>query len=105
MRVLALASPALPFLDHLHPPVDVPDNRLRPHARGRHLSAPPPASDSIGDVMAKTHSMDFGATDCALPMLDAMDKEMPVDCFMVVVMVELALHRGRSPRSPTGRLA
>ena len=63
------------------------------------------ASDSLAFATQKAHSQDFGATDCALPMLDAMDRGIPVDCFMVVVMVELALHRGRSPRSPTGRLA
>ena len=54
--------------------------------RGNPLMAPLDiaASDSIGDVMAKTQALDFGATDCALPMLDAMDKKMPVDCFLIL---------------------
>ena len=34
--------------------------------------------------MAKTHSLDFGGTDCALPMLDALSKKIPVDCFVIL---------------------
>ena len=62
------------------------------------------ASDSISDAMQKTQRLPFGRTDCALPMLHAMEMKMNVDCFAVLMMVELSLHRGRSPRLPTGRL-
>ena len=37
------------------------------------------ASDSIHNAMMKTQSMPFGGTDCALPMLDAMNQKMYVD--------------------------
>ena len=39
------------------------------------------ATDSLNDAMHKTHNLDFGATDCALPMLDALEKKIPVDVF------------------------
>ena len=42
------------------------------------------ASDSIRDAMAKTQAMPFGRTDCALPMLDAMAQNIPVDCFIIL---------------------
>ena len=42
------------------------------------------ASDSIVDTMRKTHNLPWGGTDCALPMLDAMRKNMPVDCFVIL---------------------
>ena len=42
------------------------------------------ASDSLDDVMRKTNEMPFGATDCAVPMLDALDKNMPVDLFVII---------------------
>ena len=42
------------------------------------------ARDSLTDAMAKTQAMDFGGTDCALPMLDALAKSMPVDCFLIL---------------------
>ena len=42
------------------------------------------ASDSIGDVMAKTQGLEFGRTDCALPMLDALEKKIPVDVFVIL---------------------
>ena len=42
------------------------------------------ASDSLNDAMHKTQALDFGATDCALPMLDALEKKIPVDCFVVL---------------------
>ena len=42
------------------------------------------ASDSIHDAMKKTQAMPFGRTDCALPMLDAMAQNIPVDCFIIL---------------------
>ena len=42
------------------------------------------ATDSLADAMHKTHSLDFGGTDCALPMLDALGKKIPVDCFVIL---------------------
>ncbi len=42
------------------------------------------AADSIADAMKKTQQMPFGGTDCALPMLDALEKKMPVDCFVIL---------------------
>ena len=42
------------------------------------------ARDSITDAMRKTDSLDWGRTDCALPMLDALEQNMPVDCFVVL---------------------
>ena len=62
------------------------------------------AQDNLFDAMAKTDALPFGGTDCSLPMLDALEKKWPVDCFMILMMVELSLHRGLSPRLPTGRL-
>ena len=42
------------------------------------------ANDSLNDAMHKTQALDFGATDCALPILDALDKKIPVDCFVIL---------------------
>ena len=42
------------------------------------------ASDSIYDAITKTQAMPFGPTDCALPMLDAMAQNIPVDCFIIL---------------------
>lgn len=42
------------------------------------------ASDSLTDVCAKTDGLPFGGTDCALPMLDALERRLPVDCFVVL---------------------
>ena len=42
------------------------------------------ASDSLNDAMHKTQALDFGGTDCALPMLDALEKKIPVDCFVIL---------------------
>ena len=42
------------------------------------------ASDSLNDAMHKTQALDFGATDCALPMLDALEKKIPVDVFVIL---------------------
>ena len=35
------------------------------------------ASDSLADAVHKTQVLDFGGTDCALPMLDALEKKIP----------------------------
>lgn len=42
------------------------------------------ASDSISDAIQKTQSLPFGRTDCALPMLHAMEMKMNVDCFIIL---------------------
>ena len=42
------------------------------------------ASDSISDAMQKTKDLPFGRTDCALPMLHAMEIKMNVDCFIIL---------------------
>ena len=42
------------------------------------------ARDSLTDAMGKTRGLPFGRTDCALPMLDAASKRIPVDCFIVL---------------------
>ena len=42
------------------------------------------ARDSIADAAGKTQALPFGGTDCALPMLDALNKGIPVDCFVVL---------------------
>ena len=42
------------------------------------------ASDSLADAMARTDNLPWGGTDCALPMLDAMKREIPVDCFVIL---------------------
>ena len=46
------------------------------------------ASDSLNDAMHKTQALDFGATDCALPMLDALEKKIPVDVFVILAFSE-----------------
>ena len=40
--------------------------------------------DSIPDAVRKTQALPFGGTDCALPMLDALQKGIPVDCFVLL---------------------
>ena len=40
--------------------------------------------DSIADAVHKTQALPFGGTDCALSMLDALNKGIPVDCFVVL---------------------
>ena len=42
------------------------------------------ATDSITDVLSKTSQLPWRGTDCALPMLDAVEKGIPVDCFVVI---------------------
>ena len=42
------------------------------------------ARDSIADAVRKTQALPFGGTDCALPMLDALNRGIPVDCFVVL---------------------
>lgn len=39
---------------------------------------------SLAEVMARTEDINFGGTDCALPMLDAMKRKLHVDLFMVL---------------------
>ena len=41
------------------------------------------ARDSLADVTAKISGLPFGDTDCALPMLDAANREIPVDVFII----------------------
>ena len=42
------------------------------------------ARDSLTDAMRKTQDLPFGGTDCALPMLDALNHKIPVDCFIIL---------------------
>ena len=42
------------------------------------------ARDSFKDAVEKTSRADFGRTDCSLPMIDALQRKMPVDCFVVI---------------------
>ena len=42
------------------------------------------AGDSLTDAMDKTQRMPFGGTDCALPMLHALENGIPVDCFVIL---------------------
>ena len=42
------------------------------------------AGDSLTDAMAKTGALPMGATDCSLPMLDALENDIPVDCFVIL---------------------
>ena len=42
------------------------------------------AADSLASAVRKTQVLDFGGTDCALPMLDALEKKIPVDCFVIL---------------------
>lgn len=41
------------------------------------------AGDPLDTVKRKVHDSDFGATDCALPMLDALEQKIEVDCFVI----------------------
>lgn len=40
--------------------------------------------DTVYGVAEKALSNRFGRTDCALPMIDALKKEIPVDCFIII---------------------
>ena len=42
------------------------------------------AAMNLNRVLSLTRDNNFGGTDCSLPMLDAIDKKMPVDCFIVL---------------------
>ena len=42
------------------------------------------ARDSLTDAMHKCQELGWGRTDCALPMLDALDQKLPVDCFLIL---------------------
>ena len=42
------------------------------------------ATDSLADALRKTDRLPWGGTDCALPMLDATAKNIPVDCFVII---------------------
>ena len=42
------------------------------------------ATASLASAVRKTQVLDFGGTDCALPMLDALGKKIPVDCFVIL---------------------
>ena len=42
------------------------------------------ARDSFREVVRKTGDVKFGGTDCALPMLDALEKRLSVDCFVIL---------------------
>ena len=69
------------------------------------------AADSIADALRKTNNLPWGGTDCALPMLDAMQKNIPVDCFVIITDNETwagSIHPAdalRQYRDKTGRPA
>ena len=42
------------------------------------------AGDSLTDVVQKTSNIPMRRTDCAQPILDALEKKMPVDCFIIL---------------------
>ena len=42
------------------------------------------AGDSLTDAMHKCRELAWGRTDCALPMLDALEQRIPVDCFIII---------------------
>ena len=42
------------------------------------------ARDSVKDTLEKTRGLPFDSTDCALPMLDATEKRIPADVFLVI---------------------
>ena len=42
------------------------------------------AGDSLSDVVQKTSNIPMRRTDCAQPILDALEKKMPVDCFIIL---------------------
>ena len=42
------------------------------------------AQDSLTSAMEKGRKANFGSTDCSLPMLDALKKNMDVDCFVIL---------------------
>ena len=54
------------------------------HGRSRMAPLSITASDSLNDAMDKTAGLPFGRTDCALPMLDALEKKIPVDVFVIL---------------------
>ena len=69
--------------------------------------------DSLQDVLKKTERLPFGGTDCALPMLDALEKKIDVDCFIVLTDSETwagpvhpfaALQKYRTQMNPTAKL-
>jgi 60 kDa SS-A/Ro ribonucleoprotein len=41
------------------------------------------AKDRLDTVCKKTYMSNFGRTDCSLPMLDAIEKKIPVDIFVI----------------------
>jgi len=42
------------------------------------------STDKLADVIRTIDSMSFGATDCAMPMIDAMEQKIyDIDCFIV----------------------
>jgi len=41
-------------------------------------------SDTTDSVCRKIYMSNFGSTDCAQPMLDALKKNIPIDCFVVL---------------------
>ena len=42
------------------------------------------ARSSLTDIVKKTSALPFGGTDCALPMLDALEQNLEVDAFIVI---------------------
>ena len=72
------------------------------------------SKDSMGSVLHKTSGMNFGSTDCSLPMIYATEKGLDVDCFVVLTDNETwagrqhpfqALKQYRKKYNPEAKLA
>ena len=46
------------------------------------------AQDSLQHAIDYVNKIPYGATDCAMPMIDAMQKNIPVDCFIILTDYE-----------------
>jgi 60 kDa SS-A/Ro ribonucleoprotein len=57
------------------------------------------AEDRLEDVLARTRNMTFGTTDCAQPMIYAMEKGLAVDCFVVITDNETWAGRIRADKA------
>lgn len=72
------------------------------------------AADSFAAVLERTRRMNFGGTDCALPMVDALERGIKVDVFVILtdnetwagnIQPSQALEKYRREVNPEARLA
>ncbi len=79
----------------------------------RFVDLPVYPEDTVGGALSKTRGMAFGATDCALPMLWALKRRVPVDAFVILtdnetwfgdVHPKVALQRYRAATGIPARL-